>query len=370
MKYMHRHIGFLLLCGPAVSHAVEINWSGFMSIAAGRTTNQGESYTVDPINMGAYTNELNFSPESIVGLQAQARISDKLRGTVQLVAKGANHYEPEAEWAYISYDLKENLTVNAGRFRLPTYYYSDFLDVGYAYYWIRPPAEIYELPVSSIEGVNLYHTALFGEIELNTQFWYGSLMSSQAATTRNQAGEVVTDIQEADLYDNVGISTLMTWEWLKLRLLYHTTDLRVANSTLDLNDDITYKAAAVLIDYENFLFRSEYTITENNTATSVEVAPGVIIDIPATGSSVDRWYASVGYTLGDFTPHITYAKSEPDDHSTAPANKTKTVGVAWDFHPSAVLKLEYLESEYGPNMTFGTPGGKPNVIATSIDIMF
>lgn len=168
MKKKQKYLASLLLCAPAAAHAVEINWSGFMSIAAGRTTNHGQTYTVDPTSSGAYSNELNFSPESIAGLQAQARISDKLRGTVQLVAKGSNHYEPEAEWAYVSYDLKEDLTVNAGRFRLPTYYYSDFLDVGYAYYWIRPPVEIYELPVATIEGVNFYHTALFGQIELNT----------------------------------------------------------------------------------------------------------------------------------------------------------------------------------------------------------
>lgn len=38
------------------------------------------------------------------------------------------------------------------RLRTPQYAHSDALDIGYSYPWVRPPVEMYNLPLDNYEG--------------------------------------------------------------------------------------------------------------------------------------------------------------------------------------------------------------------------
>ena len=64
-------------------------------------------------------------------------LGEGLSVTGQIVARGVNDFDANFEWAYISYEINDNWTVQAGKKRLPLFYYSDFFDVGYAYVWMR-----------------------------------------------------------------------------------------------------------------------------------------------------------------------------------------------------------------------------------------
>lgn len=312
-----------------------------MSVAGGMTLEDNTTFIVEPTTLGVYDNNFRFDAESVVGLQTQAVISDKLRGTVQLVAKSYNNYDAAIDWAYLSYNLKPNLTLNAGRFRLPLYYYSDFLDVGYAYYWVRPPVEVYSTHTATLEGVNLYHTSIIGDVEIATQAWYGA----DKTTQESEFGATTYDS-----YNNTGINTQLEWEWLKVRLLYLSTDVTADSFYYDpIEVDVTFKAAAFMIDHGNFIWRSE--ITETASDQSDDVA----------------WYASAAYTLGDFTPHVTHARIHSETDSRFPDSTSNTVGVSWNFHPSAVLKLEYTDTEQ-ESLTLPTMNGC--MISTAIDILF
>lgn len=348
---------------PAV-HAADINWSGFMSIGAGTTLDSDTTYTVEPTSGGAYDDELRLAPESVVGLQAQAVISDDLRATVQMTAKGAADFNTAVDWAYVSYDLSDNLTLNAGRFRLPLYFYSDFLDVGYAYHWIRPPVEVYSAPTSQLEGVSLYHTTFLGDVEVATQAWFGGISDEQ-----DYDGISST----FDSTNNMGLSSLLTWEWFKLRLLYNATDLTSSVSgdipgfgpfASESEMDISYVAAAFMVDYENFMWRSEITQADTTTST----AAGALGPASVTETTDTTWYMSAGYQIGDFIPHITRAQIDPEAGSYSTETTTNTVGVSWAFHPSAAFKVEYLQSERAGN-EFGT-GTEVDVVSVSLDIVF
>jgi len=321
----------LVLCAPGIQ-ASDINWSGFLSTGVGTTLDEDTRFVVDPITGAAYGDDITFAPESIVALQAQTAISDKMRATVQLVAKGGDDYNAHVELAFLSYALTDNLTANAGRFRLPLYFYSDFLDVGYAYHWARPPTDVYDIPQSSLDGVNLRHITYLGasDVELETQIWYGA---------RD------LDIGQEDPLEmraNWGIAPLLTWEWLKFRLVYNSVEISFGPEPAE----ITYTAAAFMADYNNFIWRSEITQRDNM---------GVIFN---------AWYGSIGYQVGNFTPHITLAGNDSDPsinlgsfdpitgptEMIAPKHDSVIAGVRWDFHTSSALKLEYtmstLENEF------------------------
>lgn len=341
MKIRHfLQLSFMALVCTSPAESNEINWSGFMSVAGGKTLDAGTLAFVEPTTLALYDNEFRFDVESVVGLQAQTVISDKLRGTVQLVAKSNNNYDAAIDWAYLSYDLAPNLTLNAGRFRLPLYYYSDFLDVGYAYYWVRPPTEVYSVYISSLEGINLYHSAIVGDVEVATQVWYGgdqSTMASEFGTSNS------------DSRNNQGINTTISWEWFKVRLLYNTTDLQITSDVFEPTDvDVTFMAAAFMADYQNFIWRSE--ITQSDTGTE-DVA----------------WYVSAAYNIDDFTPHITHTRVHAATESFSPDAVSNTVGVAWNFDSSAVLKIEYAEKEY-EYLPFPIPDTR--LISIAIDVLF
>ena len=102
--------------------------NGFASIKAGITTGSDE-------RLYGYDDTLDFKNESLIALQIKSDLGDKLSVTAQLLGRGNNDFDVGFEWAFISYQLADNMTINAGRLRTPFYKYSDFKDVGYAYDW-------------------------------------------------------------------------------------------------------------------------------------------------------------------------------------------------------------------------------------------
>ncbi len=47
-------------------------------------------------------------------MQWDYRIFDKTFATVQTVAKGAHGFKAEAEWTYVTFDIADNLHLQAG----------------------------------------------------------------------------------------------------------------------------------------------------------------------------------------------------------------------------------------------------------------
>ena len=141
-------IGSILLSSSAYA---EVNISGFASVVGGQVLDGtgvdefglGPTFLADYPLVGKYEEELTFNPDTLFGLQFSADLMDGLRATAQVVSRGADGYSASFEWAYLSYELNDNWTIQAGKKRLPLYYYSDFFDVGYSYVWIRPPSDNY-----------------------------------------------------------------------------------------------------------------------------------------------------------------------------------------------------------------------------------
>lgn len=124
-----------LAVSPAM--ATELRFDGFASFVAGQALEKDE-LLVDP-NTGeaafrGYDEKMSFQANSLFAIQVRADLQEKLSATAQIIAKGQNDYEAKFNWAYLAYQLTNEVTVKAGRFRTPLFMYSDFLDVGYAYH--------------------------------------------------------------------------------------------------------------------------------------------------------------------------------------------------------------------------------------------
>ncbi|HAG95094.1 MAG: hypothetical protein CMK83_16370 [Pseudomonadales bacterium] len=342
--------GLILTANHA--HAVDIGFSGFGTVAAGKVTSEADPpVLVDPVSGAEYDNAIRFEPESLIALRAVSEVNDQVTATIQVIGKGAESSDADIEWAYATYRLSAETVFNAGRFRLPLFYYSDFLDAAYAYHWIRPPVDVYSIPASTLTGVNIFNTHYFHNVGLTTQIWYGA--------EEKEDDEVVADITKSQ-----GINVILDYEWLRLRAVYHTIRISLdvkpilvssAGGLIQLDPEpsegkVEYIALGFMADYGSLLWRSEFTHIDSVLNVDTEI----------TG------YASLGYMIGRFTPHYTYSFRD-----ASPDTETHTVGVRWDFKQAAALKVEYSNSyQDGRDETPPTGESRTEFISMALDFVF
>jgi len=146
--------------------------SGFGSIIGSQVVD-GSGYVADYPNIGVYDDQFDIGQESKLGIQTRATISDELSATLQVMSRANNEYEAEVEWLFVNYALDDDLELQAGKLRVPVYYFSEFMDVGYAYPWIRVPADAYSLDVTSFNGLQLNHRTYMGGFNFATTLYAG-----------------------------------------------------------------------------------------------------------------------------------------------------------------------------------------------------
>jgi len=166
-----------LAVSPAM--AAEIRFDGFASFVAGQVLDKDEAEAATSGIMRGFDNKLDFQQNSLFALQMRADLQEKLSATAQVTAKGQDDYNAKFNWAYLSYEINNELTAKAGRQRIPYFMYSDFLDVGYAYHWIAPPYHVYNLAgFDSADALSLDYQTDIGD-------WVSrvSLLAGRANTT-------------------------------------------------------------------------------------------------------------------------------------------------------------------------------------------
>ncbi|MCH8538849.1 MAG: OprO/OprP family phosphate-selective porin, partial [Alkalimonas sp.] len=168
-----------LILSSAADANVDV--SGYASVIGGRVLSGSgvEIFDLPPTFLanyplvGVYEKEWNFKPDTKFGLQFRANLMDGLSATAQVVARGADDFDASFEWAYLSYELNDHWTLQAGKKRLPLYYYSDFFDVGYAYLWVRPPADNYTWQIFNYTGVNAQFNYFVGDWDISGNIYTG-----------------------------------------------------------------------------------------------------------------------------------------------------------------------------------------------------
>ena len=386
--------------------ATDIRFDGFASFVAGQVLNKDElvkdSTTGSTVPFRGFDENLDFQQNSLFALQARADLKDNLSATLQVVAKGKDDYNAKFNWAYLTYDINSEWTAKIGRQRIPYFMYSDFLDVGYAYPWIAPPTYVYDLGgFDSNDGISLEYQTDLGN-------WTSrlSLMWGRAKTQLTANGTT----SEANVKNQGLIAWSMNYDWLTLRATYAQTFLTFdTSSTVDLiyqqfqsatgvtlspasrtnflvdNDKATFKGVGISIDPGQYFLASELTQLD---------IPNSILQNPAT-----QWYVSGGYRMDKFTFYATYEHVTSDynkrgvanvvandiaplglpavqeaaltdavrqifDNTNLPKAKSYTVGLRYNFHPSACAKLEFMQEDNKQT------DKKPQAIALAIQLVY
>jgi hypothetical protein len=331
-------------CSTASAN-VDLNINGFLS--AGVAVGSDEDVTV-----GVIDEDTTFKEDTTLGIQISAPVSDRFSLTGQLVARGVEDYDIDASWAYASFEASDELTVRIGRLRIPFFYYSDFLEVGYAYNWIRPPEEVYRIGFSSVDAIDATYTTELGDVESSFQAYYG----------RYEEDLTVNGTELAfDLTNFFGGVATFTYEEFTGRFTYHQADVETPDSTLIADAETSWFAGAAFIyDDGANLAVVEFTTVDNDSVLTDD----------------DAWLAMYARRLSDdLTVHFTYANEndKQDEAIQGPAGfindqESYITGVRYDIESNVALKFEV---QYNDEKTKASVEGEDAVFySAAIDMVF
>lgn len=281
----------LLLMSSALAHADNISSNlqinGYATVgAAWLQKDQGGAYLGNVFGREGISNDPSIEYDSLAGLQFSYKVDEKTDLIMQLVAKGADNFDAEADWAYIAHDINDQLTLRGGRFIVPAYMYSDTVRVGHSYPWARLPAEIYSrLPIEHIQGLDLLYRIPLGDWNLLAQAVYGS-ERAEAIRTPNLKGVSLTLSNDAL---TVRVSHLEGKAYVTLEIDPGVDDFIQVD-----NRKATFSSIGALYD------------------DGVWFAAGEFGAFTFDGWAAD-WnagYLSVGHYIGNFMPYILASKSD------------------------------------------------------------
>lgn len=414
-----------LAISPAM--AADVRFDGFASFVAGQVLDKDE--LIDPVSGDSvpflgFDERLNFQENSIFAVQARADLQEKLSATAQITAKGIDNYDAKFNWAYLTYELSNEVSIKVGRSRIPYFMYSDFLDVGYAYHWISPPDTVYNLAgFDSADGISIDYQTDLGNWVSRLSFMTGRANTVLDSPATGQADTEVNNLWVA--------AWNMNYDWFNIRTVYAESDVTieiesgtqlaeglaqfgVSDGAIDEmlinNDRASFNGIGISIDPGRYFVVAEYT--ELN------------FDESSLSENDKRWYVSGGFRFGDFTAYATiegrdaeareeirdaaltelaigtaglqallasipdpaptnalqvqyaqlaYALSLAPDiaagttavfDAAAEDSKTYSVGLRYNFHPSACAKFEYIEQDDKHRDL------NPSAIAIAIDLVY
>lgn len=333
----------LLLNATSVAQATEMSVNGFASIA----------YTDSANDSGyAQVKDGDFKPDSLFGLQASFDIDSKLNALAQVVAHGQQDWELDLTMAYLGYTFDNGVQVRGGRLRLPMFFLSEYLQVGYAQPWARSPNEVYGMrPFQALTGADIQYEFEFDDSYFQLQGYAGS----QSFSLENVEGE---------LKDAFGMSAMWYDDNISFRLGYN---IATANS-IGLNsydEDTSFMSAGVRYDDGKWLLIAEHTQTKISSDTATALYPENIAG-----------YITAGYRINSLMPYVSASRITTDkvdvvkdkngdafaipglisqeaalDYVNYDVN-SYSVGVRWDIQPGLSLKGDVTYVDY-----LGTSGG-------------
>jgi len=308
---------------------------------------------VQPRGAG-YSRSWSATPDTVLGVQANLTLTDKLTAVVQVVSRdnADGNFSPNLEWANLKYDFTTDFSVRIGRILLPTFQLSDVQNVGFALPWVRVPLEFnYTDSTEHSDGIELLYQMKTGPVSqlIQAQVGYSSENSPGAdfGTVRSKLGMLSDTLQYGDLSGEV---VYQHYE--------HTGNLRLRQDLVGL--DLTYDPGRYFL-----MVACNYT---DNTYFGGAVAG----------------YISGGVHFGKFTPYAFYAithatSAGPSGLLDLGNEHTIAAGLRWDFASNFDAKLQLeratLDSlddaaAFANIQAPARPGDQVHVVSLTLDFVF
>jgi hypothetical protein len=261
----------------------------------------------------------NFLPNSKFALQFTSIFDDKFKAVVQVIGRWENmtedHYAANMDWAYLQYNRNNQFDTQFGRFRVPAFYYSDFLDVNNAQPWVMPPDEVYFIvggAFRNMDGIKARYSYYYNNWTLNSQLYYGSMEEKLFILFSNVNIKVRDVTGFAAQLDN----DIITLRGSVMRSVYDTNlygpliGLTQATNTIAGATKASQNLLTVTQDKDKSIvyvgLAAAANVTDNLTLLFERasiLSPGII------STSRVGWYGAISYSMEKFAYTFTYGFS-------------------------------------------------------------
>jgi hypothetical protein len=389
-------LSVLFLIGMAgYSAHADTTISGYGSIAVGKVISgdkdpSGETeFQTDFNDYAFYTETMSWKPDTMFALQLYSDVGDNLSFVGQIVTKGADEFKPELDWLYAKYNLSDDLYVMVGRRSLPMYYFSEYLEVAYAYPWVRPPAMLYWWDMSQFNGITVGKTMQLSNewmLQINGftgreerknltshDYWrprggYYYPPTLYAPPTGYDGAGVVPTTAKVVWDDILGVNFNVSNDWIDLRFSvfsnhYETTTEMFYTKSIDTNNDGTPDTDIIIdrnpdgspIISDNWAITSfDMTFYGVSGTFNFEMATvlfdyNYVVYDDGYQFRFPNYMISAVYNHPTWQPYvsISHAKGEIneefDGFGTGASEESQmlSLGIRYNFHSNAALKLQY-----------------------------
>ena len=356
----------LLMTASMVQAAQELEYSGsgFYTLAAGKMLGGTRSNVMDyncPCFISDYAkagvydgrNSLQWSPDSKLGLQGNASYHN-FSLAAQVVAHGASG-SADIEWLYGSYALSDKFTLQAGRQRLPMFYYSDVQDMGFILPWTHLPPGPYGWEAVNYNGLNLRYQDRWLGWQSNMNLLMGSESNHDSGYYKvtGYGRQSQSSIKWSHI---LGGDLSLSRDGLETRLVYIQSDTQqnMVSNGWDFDPaSPTYQTYAIPpgpinppakqqifglafnADMQNWLLRTEFNQ----------------INHPGLGFRDHAELVGIGYRLDKWKPMLTWSEYRGTTVNSgllpdalpfpATLQQTITLTLRYDLTNSSALKLQY-----------------------------
>lgn len=328
-----RVLGLAICLASTSAFALEqgetlINGFGTVGVTHLGGEDDGRGYGIS----GQTTDSWRGDQLSKFGAQLSYGITDTVGLTLQTTAKAyADEWKANLEWAYLSWQSTDNLMLRFGRLRTPVYMYSESIDVGFSYPWLRLPDEVYsQIQLSNYEGADLVYNLPLSFATASFQLAGG--------VAKNRDYYLYDEQFDIDYSKVVGANvSLATNDFGTFRLGYVEADIEteIAGSFTDIFGNPS-SATLLALDKDKGKFTSIGYQYDNGTWLTANEWTSRVIENDGADST-DSFYLMGGRRFGDFLAHVTYAQLDEDDGRQS----SWTLGLNYNILPTVVLKGEY-----------------------------
>lgn len=328
-----RVLGLAICLASTSAFALEqgetlINGFGTVGVTHLGGEDDGRGYGIS----GQTTDSWRGDQLSKFGAQLSYGITDTVGLTLQTTAKAyADEWKANLEWAYLSWQSTDNLMLRFGRLRTPVYMYSESIDVGFSYPWLRLPDEVYsQIQLSNYEGADLVYNLPLSFATASFQLAGG--------VAKNRDYYLYDEEFDIDYSKVVGANvSLATNDFGTFRLGYVEADIEteIAGSFTDIFGNPS-SATLLALDKDKGKFTSIGYQYDNGTWLTANEWTSRVIENDGADST-DSFYLMGGRRFGDFLAHVTYAQLDEDDGRQS----SWTLGLNYNILPTVVLKGEY-----------------------------
>ena len=362
-----------LMAAPAAAQDAAVsNWSfsGYGTLGYVRDNRDDLGFTRDIGQEPGRRQGGSFAPDSRLGLQAAYRFNPQTEAVAQWVLrdKPDRTLANSIEWAYLAYRPTPDWQVRAGRVGIDVFMLSDYRSLGYAQTTVRPNVDFYGfMPIYALDGADVAYSFEGGGAR-----WQ---LKAQLGRTRADIPEVdyhfkaqnfldVTLTREAGPWRlKAGYAQMKVTENIPMGAL--TPGLAtvagmglpgVSAEAGHLRDELQFKGglvsyAALGAGYDDgtWLVQGELARVASDRDVSVKGDAAYVL----AGRRFGAWLPYAG--LSGFWPAKGVLQGQTNWGALARLQReglhalnssridqsTTTLGVRWDFHAQAALKLQW-----------------------------